>query len=157
LNVAAIDPGNDGAIAIKVPLGVFVEPREWSDPSDVIVLLKQNEVGRVIMEDVLLMAGVGMPKNWKTSCVNWGRMYQAMLDAGIGVVVVQPSAWKKYMKLTAPKGSTPKEKKQIAIDACKALFPGVSLKRTEKCKNDHDGMAEALLMLEYGIREGVLR
>lgn len=31
-------------------------------------------------------------------------------------------------------------------------WPGVPLRRTDRCKKDHDGMAEALLMAEYARR-----
>ena len=42
--------------------------------------------------------------------------------------------------------------KNTSIEVCKRLFPGVNLKATDRCKKDHDGMAEALLIAEYGRR-----
>ena len=42
--------------------------------------------------------------------------------------------------------------KQDSITVCKRLFPDANLFRTDKCKKEHDGMAEALLMAEYARR-----
>jgi hypothetical protein len=42
--------------------------------------------------------------------------------------------------------------KNTSIAVCKRLFPDVSLLPSERCRKDHDGMAEALLMAEYARR-----
>ena len=57
---------------------------------------------------------------------------------------VTPQAWQKEFGVSGDK--------QTHVDCAKRLFPGVSLKRNEKCKNDFDGYADALLMAEYARR-----
>ena len=57
---------------------------------------------------------------------------------------VTPQAWQKEFGISGDK--------QTHIDCAKRLFPGVSLKRTEKCVKDFDGFADALLMAEYARR-----
>lgn len=57
---------------------------------------------------------------------------------------VTPQAWQKEFGISGDK--------QTHIDCAKRLFPGVSLKRTEKCTKDFDGFADALLMAEYARR-----
>ena len=44
------------------------------------------------------------------------------------------------------------QSKEYHALSCKRLFPGVNLKATERCRKDHDGIAEALLIAEYGRR-----
>jgi hypothetical protein len=39
--------------------------------------------------------------------------------------------------------------KENSIEVCKKLFPQVNLLATPRCKKEHDGIAEALLMAEY--------
>jgi crossover junction endodeoxyribonuclease RuvC len=67
---------------------------------------------------------------------------QGMLDAlGISYELVRPQKWKKEFSCTSDKNTS--------IAVAKRLFPGVDLRRTERCTKDHDGKAEALLMAEY--------
>lgn len=80
-----------------------------------------------------------------TSMFRFGENYgfiQGLLAAyAIPYELVTPQKWKREFQITGDKNS--------AVDVCRRLFPGVSLRRTERCKKDHDGMAEALLMAEY--------
>jgi crossover junction endodeoxyribonuclease RuvC len=59
--------------------------------------------------------------------------------------LVPPTVWKKEFSLIG-------KDKQASIDTCRQLFPGVNLKRTERCRKDGDGPAEALLICTYGMR-----
>ena len=52
-----------------------------------------------------------------------------------------PQKWKKEFSVTSDKNTS--------IEVAKRLFPNVNLKATARCKKDHDGMAEALLIAEY--------
>ena len=75
---------------------------------------------------------------------NFG-MIQGILQAfGIPYELVTPQKWRREFGVTADKNTS--------IEVCKRLFPDVDLKRTERCKKEHDGMAEALLMAEYARR-----
>ena len=42
--------------------------------------------------------------------------------------------------------------KNTSIDLCKRLFPDINLLATPRSRKPHDGMAEALLIAEYGRR-----
>ena len=59
--------------------------------------------------------------------------------------LIPPQTWKKEFSLN--------KSKEKSIDVCKRLFPGVKLLATPRCKKEHDGMAEALLMAEYARRK----
>lgn len=89
-----------------------------------------------------------MPKQGVMSMFNFGMNYgfiQGLLTAySIPYELVTPQKWKREFGVTGDKNSS--------IAVCKRLFPEVSLRRTERCRKDDDGMAEALLMAEYARR-----
>ena len=58
---------------------------------------------------------------------------------------ISPMKWKKEFNLI-------KKSKEESIKVCKQLYPTISLKRTERCAKDSDGMAESLLMATYAKR-----
>lgn len=60
-----------------------------------------------------------------------------------------PAEWMKVMHLGVPKGGTTKQR---SIIAAQRLFPETDLRRTSKCTTQDDGMAEALLLAEFGRR-----
>lgn len=62
--------------------------------------------------------------------------------------LVAPRTWQAAMHAGAPGSDT----KQRSILAAQRLFPGVSLRRTALSRKPHDGIAEALLLAEYGRR-----
>lgn len=77
------------------------------------------------------------------------RGFEWML-AGMGIPyqLVAPQTWQKAMHAGTPRADT----KQRSIIAAQRLFPSVSLKRTQRSRKDDDGMAEALLIAEFGRR-----
>ena len=93
-----------------------------------------------------------MPKQGVSSTFKIGECYgliRGMLAAlGIPYEVVRPRAWQGEMLAGVDKSHT----KKASILVAKRLFPDVSLKPTDRCKKDSDGMADALLIAEYGRR-----
>lgn len=73
-----------------------------------------------------------------------GELETMLSMCGIPFQEVTPQAWQKEFGISGDK--------QTHIDCAKRLFPGVSLKRSEKCVKDFDGYADALLMAEYARR-----
>ena len=73
-----------------------------------------------------------------------GELETMLSMCGIPFQEVTPQAWQKEFGVSGDK--------QTHIDCVKRLFPGVSLKRSEKCVKDFDGYADALLMAEYARR-----
>ena len=152
-----IDPGKNGGIAIIRSIGIntfepyqkiIVEP--YSDDTMISLgynidkLSKENEQIKCVLEKVNAMPGQGV-----VSMFNFGQNYgfiQGVLKAyNIPFELVPPQKWKKEFSVTSDKNTS--------IEVAKRLFPQVNLKATERCKKDHDGMAEALLMAEYARRK----
>lgn len=147
-----IDPGKNGAIAIiwtdeynsieKIELYSPFDEKEYIKLlSD---LMNGENTAICCLEKVN-----AMPKQGVVSMFNFGVNFgwiQGVLQAkGIPYELVSPQKWKKEFSVTSDKNTS--------IEVAKRLFPTVSLKQTDRCKKDHDGMAEALLMAEYARRK----
>lgn len=138
-----IDVGKKGGFAIIGECGVTVCP--WDDDKFAMAmgLEARNSECVACVEQVH-----AMPKQGVSSTFAFGKaagFIEGVLTANrIPFQLVPPQKWKKEYSL----GS---DKKQ-SIEVCKRLFPDVSLRRTDKCRTDDDGMAEALLLAEYARR-----
>lgn len=138
-----IDPGKSGAMAIifdgmdETILTPFDE-REYAH------LLRElnSQIAKACLEHV-----TAMPKQGVTSMFNFGQNFgyiKGLLEAfQIPYELVRPQKWKKEFGISD---------KNSSVECCKRLFPGVDLRRTERCRKDDDGLAEALLMAEYARR-----
>lgn len=139
-----IDPGKSGAMAMISDL----TKEKVLIPFDESVYAKAlreciPEETKACVEHVTAMPGQGV-----TSMFNFGQNFgyiKGLLTAyQIPYELVRPQKWKKEFSVTGDKNSS--------IEVCKRLFPGVSLRRTERCRKDDDGLAEALLLAEFARR-----
>ena len=137
-----IDPGKGGALAIIDGNMMNLIPFSETDYINAIKVVP-SELAVACVEHVSAMPGQGV-----TSMFNFGQNFgyiKGLLEAfQIPYELVRPQKWKKEFGITGDKNSS--------VEVCKRLFPGVSLRRTERCRKDDDGMAEALLMAEYARR-----
>ena len=144
MNVAiGIDPGKKGAMAVIHKDGsVSVIPFDERRYIVSLGIIAGNDV-KCCIEDVHALRGNGI-----TSSFVFGKSYGwllGMLDTlGIPYQAVSVQKWKKEYGLNSDK--------QKSIEVCHRLFPNVDLKRTDRCKKDDDGIAEALLLAEYARR-----
>lgn len=139
-----IDPGKNGGLAWIKDSGK-AECRKLDNeslPSELRIITCNLQVPSICyLEDVHTMPGQGLVSsgNFMKSA---GKTEGILMGVGIRYVLVSPQKWKRAMKVTSDK--------QTSIDRCKELFPDIDLRATARCKKDHDGMAEALLIAEYG-------
>lgn len=138
-----IDPGAKGALAVIWEFGgIEVIPFSREAYLDTIRQCPPMEC-QCCLERVGAMPGQGV-----TSMFHFGENFgyiQGILEAyRISYELVTPQKWKKEFQITGDKNSS--------IAVCRRLFPGVNLRRTDRCRKDSDGMAEALLMAEYSRR-----
>ena len=142
-----IDPGKNGGIAILSDTIPDVTVRVFSE-DELLHICKTfrktfSEDCKCVLEKVNAMPNQGV-----VSMFNFGQNYgfiQGVLKAyEIPYELVTPQKWKKEFSCTSDKNTS--------IEVCKRLFPGVNLKATDRCRKDHDGMAEALLLACYAKR-----
>lgn len=151
-----IDPGKNGGIAV-----IGYENKLEQNKRKIDVYVYQDDILIKLVKDFAYFRNVlkeesicyleqvhAMPKQGVSSTFNFGMNFgfiQGVLKAyGIPYELVTPQKWKKEFSCTSDKNTS--------IEVCKRLFPNVNLKATDRCKKDHDGMAEALLIAEYGRR-----
>lgn len=139
-----IDPGKKGTMAIIWEWGkIELIPFSVDGYRDMMRQCPPMEC-RCCLERVN-----AMPKQGVVSMFNFGKNFgfiQGLLTAYfIPYELVTPQKWKKEFQITGDKNSS--------IAVCKRLFPDVDLRRTERCRKDDDGNAEALLLAEFARRK----
>ena len=147
-----IDPGKSGALAVIHCLkdGTKIKAVPFDEEAYVNELRHVAQYTDLFGDEVYAVVEKvhAMPKQGSVSMFSFGQNFGfiqgALKSFGIPFELVRPDVWKKALDC--------KSDKTTSIAVCKRLFPKVSLKRTDKCKVDDDGVAEALLLAEYGRR-----
>lgn len=87
-----------------------------------------------------------------TTGINYGIVLGIIKTLQIPVYEVSSQTWKKKMGLSKEKSASEstKDRKDRSRALASSHFPQVDLRATDRCKTIHDGMAEALLLAEYG-------
>ena len=138
-----IDPGKDGALAMIDEDGNVCGIFPFSEVAYVSICYQMKGKCKCALERVSARPGQGT-----VSMFSFGENYgfiRGILEAfNIPYETVRPQKWKKEFGLTS-------DKKQ-SIATAHRLFPGVDLRKSERCKKDHDGMAEAVLLGEWARR-----
>ena len=143
-----LDPGKKGAMAIMGYSNTTGERYMMKiipfDPQEYIKTLKQFNGATVCIEQVHSLPREGVKSVWSFG-QTYGWLLGVMDAVGLSYQTVPPNLWKKDFSLLRT------EKKQ-SIEVCKRLFPGIELRRTDKCRTDDDNMADAALICEYARR-----
>jgi crossover junction endodeoxyribonuclease RuvC len=135
-------------VIAKTETGQAVFAYPWDDSffaMEMASLMQMKEHGIVAaVEKVGARPGQGT-----VSMFNFGKSagyIEGVLSAlGIPYQLVPPNKWKNEFSLIG-------KDKQASIVTCRKLFPELDLKRTERCRTDSDGKAEATLLAEYARR-----
>lgn len=142
-----VDPGKLGALAVLFPNG-DVQLFNFSEKEffgAISMLATTSSRAKVV---VALEHVGGLPGQSAPAAFNFGDNFgyiRGLLSAfEIPYELVRPQRWKKEFGCTSDKNTS--------IEVARRLFPRVNLKRTERCKKDDDGRAEALLLAEYARR-----
>ena len=143
-----LDPGKKGAMAIMGYSNTTGERYMMKiipfDPQEYNKTLKQFNGATVCIEQVHSLPREGVKSVWSFG-QTYGWLLGVLDSVGLSYQTVPPNLWKKDFSLLRT------EKKQ-SIEVCKRLFPGIELKRTDRCRNDDDNMADAALICEYARR-----
>lgn len=132
--IAIIDDTTNSAIAYKYTPQKLIE---------VIQSLVNKEESHFTVEQVHAMPKQGVTSMF-TFGVGYGTILGILLANGIVPLDAKPSVWKRTMRVTADK--------KTSIKKAQELFPNTSLLPTSRCRVPSDGLAEALLIAEYGRR-----
>lgn len=145
--VVGIDPGQKGGIAWKKDGTVKAVPMP-DGRHNIFKKLAEIVDGRTAI--VAIESVHSMPKQGVSSTFKFGKGYGEILGilTALKVVIVEPTpqAWKKVVL-----DGTAKDK-EAAIIVAGNLFPDVNL-IPPGCRKSHDGIADALLIMEWAIRK----
>ena len=141
-----IDPGAKGGYAWIMDGVVKAHP--WDD-----TFFVQDMSCLAHIQDETMIAAVervgARPGQGTVSMFNFGKsagFIEGVLSGlGIHYQLVPPAKWKREFSLIG-------KDKKASIECCRKLFPELDLKRTERCRVDSDGKAEAALIAEYARR-----
>ena len=141
-----IDPGKSGGIAYIDTENDISGTMPYGDTALIDLCRDIRSASKAVccLEKVGAMPGQGVVSMF-TFGTGYGWLQGVLAAYGIPYELVRPQQWKKEFGITADKNSS--------IDVCKRLFPAVRLRANDRCRTDHDGMAEALLMAEYAKRK----
>lgn len=149
MKIIAFDPGKTGGVAWSIAGEVNAEIMPIAgDELDLFIIKKLFEMKPDL---VVIEKQWARPDNGTKQAFALGDSYGLLkgLCSGLDIPyeLVAPVTWKKLIL------SDTKKDKNAAIEYCRRVYPTVSLLRTPKCRNPHDGMADALCILTYGLRK----
>lgn len=175
--IIGIDPGKTGAIVAIQP-GTPQKIQKWVIPTvgtelDIremveILFSYVSTTAHIYVEDVHAIFGSAAGATFTFGFV-CGVIQGIVAASGLSYTLVQPKVWQKEIYQGIPEIRKPsvkikkgkrigqmmkgaKDTKKMSLLAAKRLFPDVDLKRTPRCDNPHDGIVDALLIAEYGLR-----
>ncbi len=155
--IVGVDPGKSGAIVIlgeiavpcTMPVLTAAKGRVEYNLAAIRVILARDAIEHVFIEKLQPMP---LEKGGTIANYNRGAASHLLIGICVGLKIpftlVAPQTWQKVMLAGTPGGDT----KQRSILAAQRLFPTVSLLASERCRKPHDGIADALLIAEYGRR-----
>jgi crossover junction endodeoxyribonuclease RuvC len=148
MNIIAIDPGLKGAIAIhhngQTKAQVMPIAGKVLDLPTIADIIRQSSPDLAIIEKVGSMPGQGVASTF-TFGTGYGQIQGLLAGLGIPFELVTPQAWKRLVLAGTTKD------KNTAIAYCRRAFPDVPLV-LPRCRVPHDGIADALCLMQYGLR-----
>jgi Holliday junction resolvasome RuvABC endonuclease subunit len=140
-----IDPGQAGGIAVIDEHGKLYDHVPMPDTRKGMSDLLRNLEGRNVV--AVVESVHSMPKQGVASTFKFGKGYGTLLGIctalDFKLLEPTPQAWKKAMLVGTDKS------KNASIQVCENLFPTAILVQP-RCRKPHDGVAEAILLAEYG-------
>tara|TARA_Y100000114_G_C11753034_1_gene325417 strand:+ start:800 stop:1309 length:510 start_codon:yes stop_codon:yes gene_type:complete len=156
--IIGIDPGLSGGVAIldmdgavrsvslTPTISVGKTKRDY-DIQEMQRLLSGGDVLWAFIESQSARPGQGVSSTFKTG-YGYGIWLALITSCEISLNVVSPRTWTSKML-----SGVPGDGKDRNILAAKRLFPKTDLRKSERARKPHDGIADALLIAEYGRRQ----
>ena len=162
--IIAIDPGSSGYMTIlkdnEYSFFAF-EDLDSKEISKIISTTKDKSDNPIcIIEEVHAVFGSSAAATF-TFGYNVGVLHGILMANGIAYVTIQPKLWQKEVwinqdievKYKNTKKST--DTKKTSENCAKRLFPNIDFRKSERCKNNHDGKIDSLLICEYARRKNL--
>lgn len=165
--VLAIDPGREGGFAFLDEESVILEPMPQNDEKKVDLTELHRLLFHYVPQTSLILleqAGMRPGQSANSTASTWRHFghlegvlasLRAAFPDSPQPSLVHPASWSKWY----PHGVTEKNqdvrykliKKSRAVIA-QGLYPGVDLKKSAKSVGPHEGLVDALLLADFGMR-----
>lgn len=156
LAILGIDPGLGGGLALLHPehgINLEIMPKLGAELNawtlNEIIAEYAGDIRLAVIERVHSMPKQGVASSFKFGFVT-GVVHGLLAANKIRTVTVTPQEWMKVMHQGVPGKLSTKDRGRMAF---KRIFPDVSATATERSKVMHDGLVDAALMAEYGLRK----
>lgn len=160
--ICAIDPGNEGAIAVLDGDSVILEPM----PQDARGRPDLVELKRLLTHYVpratrvyLELAGVRpgeAPQRVAVQWRNFGRIEGILTAFGTPVVTIRGDQWGPAYEHGVTETDRKKRYKAIKKarrEIASRLYPGIDLRKNAQCEVPHEGLVDALLIADWGMKQ----
>jgi hypothetical protein len=151
-----VDPGKKGGYALLDKNGVLVAYGRLPNEIDFldslqkhITIIKKGALVATLEQQWLRPGASQGAKSVGSYHQHIGKIKFILEILGLEYQEVSPQRWKSFFNVNLKKGENKKLKKQKTIDEVKRRFDHVDLK-PGKCRTDQDGIADAILIAEYG-------
>jgi hypothetical protein len=158
IGVLGIDPGLNGGIAVRGDeLGSWAEPLPLIDGQldikELISMVKniRTSFDKAYIEEVHSVFGSSARNTFQFGRI-CGQLEAVLTALEIPFEYVKPKVWQPVFFPIGGK-LDPKQRKERCVLAARRLFPTFNFRPTERSKNPHLGMVDALLIAEYGWRK----
>jgi len=160
--IIGVDPGLSGGIAVLsfggevesvsiTPTIAVGKSRREYDIGAMRDLIKDSGAKVAFIESQSARPGQGVSSTFKTG-YGYGIWVALIISCEVSLNIVAPRTWTSKML-----SGVPGDGKDRNILGAKRLFPSTDLRKSERARKPHDGLADALLIAEYGRRQnGVL-
>jgi hypothetical protein len=156
-NGGLVEISSEGVSVLRMPtIAGRISPYGISDWLESRLAAAGRENILIGLEDVHAMEGKGAKATFQFGRA-LGILEGAIAAFRIPFIAVTPKDWQAIAHLGIPKlkktskagGRQVNDPKAMSLLAAERLYPHVDLRATEKCKNAHDGIVDALLIAHY--------
>lgn len=161
-----IDPGALGYVSADYGGGrrefCSVKDEGWPGVARFLRIVKEASDGDCVccMEEIHAVFGSSAKGTFSFGeC--YGALQGILVALGIPYHLVPPKTWQREVWTAQDKvyvtrgGKRGVDNKATSVNAAGRLFPGVDLRRTERCRKADDNKCDALLIGEYGRRRNL--
>lgn len=153
--IVAFDPGLKGGVASIDDAGtldVVIMPLIAGEMHPGIVasylVMLNKKIDHIFIESCQAMPKQGVSSTFKYG-VGYGMLQGVAAALSIPYTLVKPREWQRLMHKGTDASADAKAR---SAHAAYNLFPNQEWKATSRCRKDHDGMIDAALIAEYGLR-----
>jgi hypothetical protein len=150
--VLGIDPGLNGAIVVMnesqkilyksvTPIIIDEYDKKFVDVIAISKIIQEYEPNTLVLEKANTVSAF-------TSGKNWGALWSLFTLTGKKVILVSPRVWASFTHLPE---STIEDAKERSLEAVKYYFPDEDFKKSSRCKIQHDGIVDAVLITRWAI------